>query len=224
VKRLQTMGVVLVGAALAVAGCSTRQRQGAAVGGVGGAIVGGGVGAVAGGPKGAAVGAATGAAVGATGGALIGRYMDKQEAELRREVESARVVRKGDQLMVEFTSAILFDVDQAILRPAVKPDLDQFAEVLKKYAETDLVVEGHTDSTGPREWNEKLSLRRAETVVEYLVARGVSSRRLTPRGLAYDQPVASNGTTTGRQQNRRVEVEIAANEQLRRQAAAQAAR
>ena len=82
-----------------------------------GAAVGAGVGAAAGGKKGALVGAGVGAAVGATAGALVGRYMDNQEKELRKEVESARVVRAGDKLVVEFNSAILFDTGQATLRP-----------------------------------------------------------------------------------------------------------
>jgi outer membrane protein OmpA-like peptidoglycan-associated protein len=219
VNRGVLLCVALLTSGALAGGCSTRQKTGAAVGGVGGAIVGAGVGAAAGGPKGTAVGAAVGAAAGATGGALVGRYMDRQERELRKDVESARVVRKGDQLMVEFDSAILFDVNQATLRPSVKPDLDQFADVLKKYDQTDLVVEGHTDSTGGRELNERLSLQRAETVVDYLTARGVARGRLTPRGLAYDQPVASNGTAAGRQQNRRVEIEIAPSAELRQQAA-----
>jgi outer membrane protein OmpA-like peptidoglycan-associated protein len=200
---------------LAAASCSTRQKTGAAVGGVGGAVVGAGAGAAAGGNKGAVIGAAVGAAAGATTGALVGRYMDNQEKELRRDVESARVVRAGDKLVVEFNSAILFDTGQATLRPVVKKDLDEFAEVLKRYAETDIIIEGHTDSTGPRELNEKLSLQRSEVVVEYLTARGVNRARLTPRGFAYDRPVASNATDDGRQRNRRVEVHIAPNEDLR---------
>jgi outer membrane protein OmpA-like peptidoglycan-associated protein len=87
--------------------------------------------------------------------------------------------------------------------------------VLKKYEQTNLVIEGHTDSTGGREINERLSRQRAEIVVEYLAGRGVAKNRLTPRGLAYDQPVASNETPDGRQRNRRVEIEIAPNDELK---------
>jgi outer membrane protein OmpA-like peptidoglycan-associated protein len=200
--------------AVAMGGCATRQKTGAAVGAGSGAAVGAGVGAATGGKKGALVGAGVGAAVGATAGALVGRYMDNQEKELRKEVESARVVRAGDKLVVEFNSAILFDTGQTTLKRSAKTDLDEFGEVLKRYAETDVAIEGHTDSTGPRELNEKLSLQRAEVVVEYLAARGVNKDRLTPRGYAYDRPVASNATDDGRQRNRRVEVHIAPNEEL----------
>jgi outer membrane protein OmpA-like peptidoglycan-associated protein len=212
----------LVLATAGVSACSTRQKTGAAVGGVGGAVVGAGVGAAAGGKKGALVGAGVGAAAGATGGALIGRYMDKQEAELRREVDNARIVREGDQLTVQFDSEILFDTGRADLHTSARDDLQQFAEILKKYDQTNLVVEGHTDSTGSRAINEKLSLQRADTVVEYLGLRGVEKARLTPRGYAYDQPVASNATSEGRQKNRRVEIEIAPSPELRKQAAEEA--
>jgi outer membrane protein OmpA-like peptidoglycan-associated protein len=213
---------VLVLASAAMAGCSSRQKTGAAVGGVGGAVVGAGVGAAAGGKKGALVGAGVGAAAGATGGALVGRYMDRQEAELRREVDNARIVRQGDQLTVQFDSEILFDTGRADLQTKARSDLQEFAEILKKYDQTNLRVEGHTDSTGSREINEKLSLARAETVVEYLGLRGVERARLTPRGFAYDQPVASNATADGRQKNRRVEIEIAPSPELRKQAAEEA--
>jgi outer membrane protein OmpA-like peptidoglycan-associated protein len=213
-KLAGRMALVLA-TGLVVGGCATKQKTGTAAGAAGGAVVGAGVGRAAGGKKGALVGAGVGAAVGATAGNLIGRYMDNQEKELRKDVESARVSRAGDKLVVEFNSAILFDTGQANLRPSVKPDLDQFADVIKRYAETDLIIEGHTDSTGPRELNEKLSLQRAEVVVEYLGARGVNKDRLTPRGFAYDRPVASNSTDDGRQKNRRVEVHIAPNEALR---------
>jgi outer membrane protein OmpA-like peptidoglycan-associated protein len=215
------VAALLVAAAAAV-GCSSRQKTGAAVGGVSGAVVGAGVGAAAGGKKGALVGAGVGAAAGATGGALVGRYMDKQEAELRREVDNARIVREGDQLTVQFDSEILFDTGRADLETSARQDLQEFAEILKKYDQTNLVVEGHTDSTGSRTINEKLSLARAETVVEYLGLRGVQQSRLTPRGYAYDQPVASNATADGRQKNRRVEIEIAPSPELRKQAAEEA--
>ena len=213
IKRGMTL---LALAALVGGGCATKQKSGAAIGGGSGAVVGAGVGAAAGGKKGAIVGGVVGAATGATAGALIGRYMDKQEAELKREVESAKVVRKGDQLVVEFNSAILFDTGQAVLRSGAKHDLDQFADVLKKYEQTNLIVEGHTDTTGSRAINEKLSAQRAEIVVEYLAARGVGKNRLTPKALAFDEPVASNETADGRQRNRRVEIEILPNEELKR--------
>jgi outer membrane protein OmpA-like peptidoglycan-associated protein len=214
--RLDRRAALVLAVAL-TAGCSTAGK-GAAAGGVAGAVLGAGAGAAAEGNKGAAVGAVVGAAAGATAGALIGRYMDKQEKELRRDVGSARIERRGNELFVRFDSAILFDTDQAELRASAKRDLAELAGVLKKYADTDLVVEGHTDSTGPQEWNEELSWRRAQAVISFLASKGVARDRMSARGLADARPVASNDTDQGRQQNRRVEVQITASEELERKA------
>jgi outer membrane protein OmpA-like peptidoglycan-associated protein len=213
-KKVMWLGFV---AALGVGSCATRTRTGALVGGTGGAVLGAGAGAVAGGNKGAVIGAAAGAAAGAGAGALIGRYMDKQQKELEKKVETAKIEREGDRLVVKFNSAILFDVNEAELKPESKKDLSDFANVLKQYKETDLVIEGHTDSTGPRAFNKELSLERATAVIDFLTAQGVERDRLTPRGFASDRPVASNTTETGRQQNRRVQIQIEANEELQRQ-------
>ena len=151
--------------------CATKTQTGAAIGAGSGAAVGAGVGALAGGGKGAIVGGAVGAAAGATTGALIGRYMDKQEAELKK-VQSAKVERQGDELIVKFNSAILFDTDKSVLKPQAKTDLTELANVLKEYKETDLVIEGHTDSTGKKDHNKKLSVARADAVIGLLESAG----------------------------------------------------
>jgi outer membrane protein OmpA-like peptidoglycan-associated protein len=203
-------------------GCATKTQTGAAIGAGSGAAVGAGVGAIAGGGKGAIVGGAVGAAAGATTGALIGRYMDKQEAALKK-VKAAEVKREGNQLIVKFNSAILFDTDKSVLKPQAKTDLTELAKVLTEYKDTDLVIEGHTDSTGKKDHNKKLSIARAESVIGFLESHGVARPRLTGRGYADEQPVAPNTTAQGRQQNRRVEVEIAANEALQKQDAQAAA-
>jgi outer membrane protein OmpA-like peptidoglycan-associated protein len=170
---------------------------------------------VAGGGKGALIGSLIGAAAGAGTGALIGAYMDKQEKELQ-ELKAAKVVREGDQLVVRFNSAILFDTGKADLKDQSKADLTEFADVLKKYEDTDLIIEGHTDSTGTKEINSKLSEERAEAVLSFLRARGVAATRMQPRGFADSKPVADNTTAEGRTQNRRVQINIAANEELRK--------
>ena len=212
-------GIVIVG--FVAAACATKTGTGAAVGGGSGALLGAGVGALLGGGKGAAVGAAVGAGVGAGTGALIGHYMDKQEKALK-EVKTAKVERQGDKLVVKFNSAILFDTNKADLKPASKHDLAEFAKVLKEYKDTDLIVEGHTDNTGKKAHNQQLSVARAESVVSFLEGEGVTRSRLTPRGYADDMPVAPNTTADGRQQNRRVQIQIAANEALQKQDAANA--
>lgn len=213
---------LLGGVLLAGWGCATKQGTGTAVGAGGGAALGAGFGALAGGKKGALLGGVIGAGVGAGSGALIGRYMDKQEADLKK-VKGANIERQGDKLVVRFNSAILFDKNKADLKPKSKTDLAEFAGVLKKYPDTDLVIEGHTDNTGKKPRNQKLSVARAEAVVAFLGSAGVSPQRMTGRGFADDRPVADNKTEDGRKQNRRVEVQIEANEQLKQQQATGAA-
>ena len=202
-----------------LAGCATNEGKGAAIGAGGGALAGAGIGALAGGGKGALIGAAIGAGAGAATGAVIGHYMDKQQKALK-EVKGAKVERQGDKLVVQFNSAILFDKDKAALKPQSKKDLGEFAKVLVQYKDTDLVIEGHTDNTGKKDHNMKLSAERAEAVIGELVADGVQRARLTGRGLGDSAPVADNATSAGRQQNRRVQVQIAANEELRKKDAA----
>jgi outer membrane protein OmpA-like peptidoglycan-associated protein len=202
------------------AACATKTQSGALVGAGAGGLAGAGVGALVGGGKGALVGGAVGAAAGAGAGALIGNYMDKQEKALK-QVKGANVQREGDQLVVKFNSAILFDTNKSKLKPASKKDLTEFAKVLKEYKDTDLIIEGHTDNKGKKKTNTKLSVARAKSVVAFLAGQGVEGGRMTPQGYADDRPVASNDTQDGRAQNRRVQIQITANQQLAQQAAAQ---
>jgi outer membrane protein OmpA-like peptidoglycan-associated protein len=216
-----TLGLVLA----MVGGCASNKGKGALIGGAGGAAVGAGIGALAGGKKGAVVGGLVGAAAGAGTGAIIGHYMDKQEKELREQVQAANIERQGDELLVKFSSAILFDIGKANLKAQSQTDLTEFAEVLKKYPDTDLVIEGHTDSTGSKAINEKLSAARAQSVLDFLASKGVNTTRMQGRGFADTVPVGDNATVDGRAQNRRVQVKIAANEELKKkdaEAAAQA--
>ena len=214
-KKLKLVAGIGVLAFVAAA-CATKTQTGAAAGAGGGALLGAGIGALVGGGKGAAIGAAVGAGVGAGSGALIGHYMDKQEKALK-EVKSAKVERQGDKLVVKFNSAILFDTGKAELKPASQHDLGDFAKVLTEYKDTDLVIEGHTDNRGKKALNQKLSVARAESVVSFLEGQGVARARMTAKGYADDMPVADNSTEEGRRQNRRVQIQIAANESLQKQ-------
>jgi outer membrane protein OmpA-like peptidoglycan-associated protein len=199
--------------------CATKEGTGALVGAGGGAALGAGIGALAGGGKGALIGGAIGAGVGAATGAVVGNYMDKQEAELKK-VKGAQVERQGDKLVVRFNSAILFDTGKAKLKPASEKDLEDFAKVLTQYPETEITVEGHTDSTGKKAKNKKLSMDRALSVGLYLEKQGVARPRITPQGWGDEHPVGDNKTKDGRQANRRVEIQINANEKLKQQEAA----
>jgi outer membrane protein OmpA-like peptidoglycan-associated protein len=200
--------------------CATNTGTGALVGAGGGAALGAGVGALAGGGKGALIGGLVGAGVGAAAGAGIGHYMDKQQEALKN-VKGAQVDRQGDKLVVRFNSAILFDTNKAGLKQACEQDLSEFANVLKQYPETEITVEGHTDSKGKKKYNKKLSLQRAESVITFLSAQGVDRARMTPQGYGDEKPVADNKTQDGRKANRRVEIQINANEKMRQQEATQ---
>jgi outer membrane protein OmpA-like peptidoglycan-associated protein len=212
------IGIAAVVVVALGASCATNQGKGAAIGAGGGAALGAGIGALAGGGKGALLGAAIGAGVGAGTGALVGRYMDKQQAELKK-VKGAKIERQGDKLVVRFDSAILFDTGKRVLKPGSKTNLAAFAHVLTKYPETNLIIEGHTDNKGKKAANQKLSVARAQSVIAFLVSQGVAAQRMTGRGYADDRPVADNATEQGRKQNRRVEVQIEANEQLKQRSA-----
>ena len=219
-RAATTAIAALVAAASLTGACATQEGKGAGIGAGSGAVLGAGIGALAGGGRGALFGAALGAGVGAGSGALIGRYMDKQQADLAK-VKGANIERQGNQLVVRFNSAILFDTNKAALKPQSQKDLTEFAQVLTKYPETDLVIEGHTDNTGKKELNRKLSVERAESVIAFLGQNGVARARMTGQGLADDRPVADNQTAEGRKKNRRVEVQIAANQALQRKDAAE---
>src|ERR1017187_4813113 len=215
--KFARLGIAIGAVAYLATACATKAPSGALVGAGAGGLAGAGIGALAGGGKDAVIGGAVGAGAGA--GALIGNYMDKQEKALK-EVKGANVERQGDNLVVKFNSAILFDTGKSKLKPASKTDLTNFATVLKEYKDTDLVVEGHTDNKGKKAANKKLSLARANAVIALLESQGVARARLPPQGYADDKPVAPNTNEAGRAQNRRVQIQITANQQLQQQAEA----
>lgn len=198
-------------------GCASMSNtgKGAAIGAGGGAALGAGIGALAGKGKGAAIGAAVGAAVGSGTGALIGRRMDKQKKELEAiegaKVETVQDANNLQAIKVTFDNGILFPTNKSELSPASREALIKFANSLKNSPDTDVTIYGHTDNTGSRAVNERISKERADAVANFLVGQGISRSRITTEGLAYDQPVADNSTAAGRAQNRRVEVYITAN-------------
>jgi outer membrane protein OmpA-like peptidoglycan-associated protein len=192
-----------------------KTKKGAAIGAAGGAVVGGLIGKAAGSTI---VGAILGAAIGGAAGAYIGHYMDKQAAEIRRDLEGAKVERIGEGIKITFDSGLLFDVDSSDLRETSKTNLTKLAGILNKYPDTNVLMEGHTDSTGSDEHNLVLSKQRAEAVAYYLAEQSVSSSRFSVKGYGEAQPIATNDTEEGRQQNRRVDVAIMANDKLKKAA------
>lgn len=152
-----------------------------------------------------------GAGVGALAGGAVGAYMDKQEDELRRVMRDSgvTVTRKGDDIILNMPSNITFRTDSADLNSQFYKVLDGVALVAKKYDKTIIEVAGHTDSTGTAEYNRGLSQRRANSVADYLMTRGVARARLMTAAGGEDHPIASNATEQGRAANRRVEVTLA---------------
>ena len=186
-----------------------------------GAAIGAGVGGAAGGLIGYATGSTAagvliGAAVGGAAGALIGNYMDKQAAEIERDIEGAKVERVGEGIKITFNSGILFDVNRANLKDYSRTELTKLATILSKYDDTNILLAGYTDSTGSEEYNMQLSRSRAQSVADYLVTQNVNSERFSVYGHGEFDPVATNDTEGGRAQNRRVEVAIWANEKLKK--------
>lgn len=209
--------------AATLSGCSTIENlsgteKGAAAGTAGGAVAGGLIGRATGST---ARGAIIGAIVGGTVGAIIGRQMDRQAEELEDELPNATVERVGEGIQVTFDSGILFDFDSSQLRPEARQNLRELAQSLSSYDNTEVLIVGHTDSVGRAEYNQGLSERRAQAAAAYVMEQGVRPSRVRTMGRGEDEPVASNETEAGRQENRRVEIAIFASEAYREQLEAQ---
>jgi outer membrane protein OmpA-like peptidoglycan-associated protein len=213
---MRKLAVVFLGLALiaTLSGCASMKKRdkGAIIGAAAGAITGAAIGNKAGST---AAGAIIGAAIGGAAGAYIGNYMDRQADEMRQDIRGAKIERVGEGIKITFASGILFDIDKSNLRPEAKANLDQLARILNKYDNTNILVEGHTDSTGSAEHNMTLSISRGESVARYLAGVDVNPTRFTVMGYGETQPTATNSTPEGRQQNRRVEIAIFANDKLK---------
>jgi outer membrane protein OmpA-like peptidoglycan-associated protein len=214
VRSFARITSALAALSMVFAGCSSlsRTERGAIIGaGAGGAI-----GGVIGNQTGSTTrGAIIGAAVGGVVGAIIGRQMDKQADELAQNIPGAKVERVGEGIHVTFESGLMFDFDSDRIRSEAGQNLRNLASSLDQYPNTELLIVGHTDSDGPDSYNWNLSERRAASAANYLAAQGVTRARLRTAGRGETEPVASNDSDAGRQQNRRVEVAIFASEAYR---------
>jgi len=215
IKALKAI-LVTAGLAVVVSGCETldpytqesktsNATKGAVIGAIAGAVVGlaSGDDAVERRQR-----ALIGAGVGALAGGAVGVYMDRQEAELRAELEGTgvSVTRIGDNITLNMPGNVTFATNSSDLSPAFFGVLTSVSKVLEEYDKTVVEVAGHTDSTGTDAYNQSLSERRAASVSQYLQSQGVSSQRLITVGLGESMPVADNSTESGRQLNRRVEI------------------
>lgn len=215
--KTAVVAVALATASLIGAGCNslTKTQKGAAIGAGAGGTIGALIGKSAGNT---ALGAIIGGAVGGTAGAFIGRKMDRQAAEIKQTVPGATVERQGEGILVKFDSGILFDVDKTGLKSAAQSNLTNLSTSLTNNPQTNILIVGHTDNTGSASHNQDLSVRRAEAVKAYIASHGVSTSRLSTQGKGFNEPIADNTTESGRAQNRRVEIVIIANDQLKQEA------
>jgi len=214
-KKIRGIILIAVVASLALFSfsCGTSNAvKGGVIGGVGGAVVGGIVGNELGNT---AAGAIIGAAVGGTAGVLIGNHMDKQAEEMENEIEGAEVERIGEGIKLTFDSGILFAYDSATLQSDAKTSVYKLADILNKYPDSNILIAGHTDSDGTEQYNQSLSERRAQAVSDYTKMQGVNPSRLSTVGIGEMEPVSTNESAEGKQLNRRVEIAIFANEDLK---------
>lgn len=187
-----------------MSGCSsTSEHKKAATGAGIGGVAGAGLGAIVGGGKGAVIGGLTGAAI----GGIIGDRQDKQAKELQKVAETKRT---DEGITSKLKSDILFDSGKSTVKTNSKDNLQEMAEIMKKYPENVLTIYGYTDITGTSRFNEELSKNRADAVKKELVAAGMPAEVITTHGLGPQNPVATNDTAEGRKQNRRVEIKIVA--------------
>ena len=220
--KFMTTAATLAALSLGLAGCFTTQDaftgqskasnlvKGTGIGAVGGALAGAGIGALTGGGKEARRGALIGAGVGALTGGGVGLYLDRQEAELRQQLQGTgvSVTRNGDNIILNLPSNITFATGEFQITQQFQPVLNSVSTVLKKYDKTLVDVVGHTDSVGSDADNQVLSQNRATNVAQYLATTGVDSRRFLVQGFGEAQPVASNDNEQGRALNCRVEIQI----------------
>ena len=210
--KKKLIAVVMVLFLVGCTGMSQRQQTGTAIGAAGGAGLGALIGGAHGGNTGAWIGGLIGAGLGGLAGYQVGSYMDRQEAELNAALEESRAYNRAsiervrentDVLLATFKGDVFFDFDSAAIKPGGYTEIDRAAPVLQKYNHTAIQVEGHTDAIGTETYNQQLSERRAETVKNALIQRGIDPQRIRSVGFGESQPVSSNNAA-----NRRVTLRI----------------
>lgn len=194
---------------------SNNTQKGAGIGAVAGAVIGGVIGNNVGKGGNGALGAVLGGVVGGVAGGVIGNKMDKQAREIDNAIPGADVERVGEGIKLTLNeNAVRFDTSKSTLTPAAKANLDKLVTVFTQYPDTDIVIYGYTDSTGPADFNLKLSLDRANSVKSYLTGKGLLASRFSVQGMGIADPIATNDTPDGRSKNRRVEFAITANQKM----------
>ena len=215
VISLRALSALALVSLMSMTGCASlsQTQEGAIIGGAVGTVLGGVIGNQTGST---ARGAIIGAAVGGAAGALIGRQMDQQAETLEDELPGATVERVGEGIQVTFDSGILFGFDSYSLRDAARENLSNLAVSLNRFSDSEVLIVGHTDSSGAEDYNQRLSENRAGAARDYLVRQGVDASRIRAMGLGETEAIATNDTEIGQQENRRVEVAIFASEEYRK--------
>ena len=193
-------------------GCASLPGSKTTQGAVAGGVVGAGAGAAIGRHGHDTAGILIGTAAGALAGGLIGHYLESQSQEIG-QIPDATVTQQQDRLLVTFPGDVLFNSGSATLSAGAQQRLSSFAQTLNRYPASNLVVRGHTDAEGSTALNDRLSQERAESVRSYLISQGVAGNRISATGMGEQYPVATNASDAGRQQNRRVEIEIIPDQQ-----------
>ena len=198
---------------------ANNKQKGAVIGATGGAVIGGVIGNNTGDGN-TALGSIIGGVVGGAAGAIIGDKMDKQAKEIEQEIPGAEVERVGEGINVTFdeSSGVYFDTEKYNINDKSQATLNKLADIFKEYPQTNILVEGHTDNTGSDSYNLTLSKNRAQAVTGYLVDEGIDRGRFTTKWYGESQPKYDNSTAEGRSKNRRVEIAIVANEELKEEA------
>jgi len=201
-----------------LSGCATnttheKTKQGAGLGALVGAVSGAIIGYQADHSGGALRGALIGGAAGGALGAGAGAYLDKQQTEFEQELAAERsqnqieIERQQDEILkLTLSSEVSFDFNSARIKVSFQSALDKIADIMNRYPRTQIMVAGHTDSVGSEQYNLELSLRRANAVADYLISRGVMRSRIGTEGRGELEPIADNGSPSGRAKNRRVEI------------------
>lgn len=206
-------------------GCSAvknanHKQKGAVVGSTSGAVIGGVLGNNVGKGDNTALGAIIGAVVGGVAGGFIGDRMDRQAERIEEQIPGAEVTRVGEGINVVFNedAGVYFDTSKSNVKGTSATTLNKLAGIFKEYPKSYILVEGHTDSAGPEDYNMTLSKQRAESVTNYLLAQGISQGRFTTKWYGEGQPKADNSTSEGKRINRRVELAIVASQELKDEA------
>jgi outer membrane protein OmpA-like peptidoglycan-associated protein len=225
-KKISISLAIVFMAGILISGCEAAKntnntQRGAAIGAVSGAVIGGVLGNNVGkGGKGA-MGAIIGGVVGGVAGGVIGNKMDKQAREIDNALPGADVERVGEGIKLTLKeNAVRFNVNKSSLTSTAQANLDKLVPVFKEYPDTNIQIFGYTDSDGTDEYNLGLSRDRAASVRTYLISKGLSASRFTTTGMGEADPIATNETTDGKSQNRRVEFAITANEKMIKEAEA----